>query len=103
MRTRHPVHDLGFDESDSQWHPRSDALRHADNVRLHAGVLDRPPFSSATCSTLNFVSDQQNSMAVANPPQLLPEDCGCGAASALALSRLNEISIAFLRPNKRVD
>src|SRR6202035_2917084 len=73
-----------------EWHTGRDAFSHANNVWLHSGVLDCPPFSGASDAALNFVRNQQNAVAITNPPQFFHEDLGCWDISAFALHRLDE-------------
>ena len=67
MRSRNPVHYIGARHGDSQRHARGNALGHADDVGMHARVLDRKPFSGAADAALDFVDYQENSVAVADP------------------------------------
>src|SRR6266496_3736234 len=59
-------------------------------MRLNARVLDCPPFAGASNAALYFVGHQQNSMLVADSPQLLHEDSRRGNVPAFALNRLDK-------------
>ena len=66
MRSRNPVHDLGLRHGHAQRHAAGNSLGHADDVGLHAGVLNRPPLAGAAHARLHFVRHQQNPVTVAN-------------------------------------
>ena len=95
--SRHPIHDVGLGQRDPERHSGRDAFGHANNVRLHASVLDRPPFTCASCAALDFIGNQQNAVPIANPAQLLHEVCGCRDIATLSLYRLDENCRYFLR------
>ena len=88
---------------DAERHAGSNALGHADDVRLHAGVLDGPPLAGAADAALDFVGDQQNAVLVADAAQLLHEDRGSDHVSAFALDGLNEDGGDFLRRQNRLE
>src|SRR6266852_5069605 len=96
VRTGNPVHDLGFADGHAEGHAGSDPFSYAHNVRLHSGVLDRPPPSGATGATLHFIRHQQNAVAIADTAQLLHEDIGGDHVAALPLDRLDEDCRHFL-------
>ena len=103
MRSRNPIHDLGFAHRDAQRHARSDALRHANDVRLHARVFDGPPLSGTASSALHFVRDQQNSMTIANAAKFPHEDIGRNYVSAFTLHWLDENRRYFFRRKRCLE
>src|SRR5579864_1204445 len=66
---------------------------------MHAAVLDRPPLAGSSGAALHLISDQQDSVLVANLPQLLQEDGRRRNVSAFALHRLNENGRNFFGRN----
>ena len=82
--------------------PEAMPLARADNVGLNAGVLDRPPLSSAAYARLHFIRDQQNAVPIANLAQLLHEDRRSHNITAFALDRLDEDRRHFLRRKRRL-
>ena len=72
-------------------------LADADDVGLHAGVLNRPPLAGASHARLHLVRHQQNAVPVADAPQLLHEHRRRNHVSALALDWLHKDCRHFLR------
>ena len=77
--------------------PGSNALRHANNVGMHAGVLHRKPLASAPNAALHFVHHQQDAVLVADAAQFLHEDRRSDHVSAFALDRLDKNRRDFFR------
>src|SRR5579864_7863022 len=103
MRSWHPVHNFRLAQRDAQRHAGCDPLRHANHVRMHSAVLDRPPLSAASCPALHFISDQQDPVLVANLPQLLQEDRRRWYVTAFALHWLDENCRNFLGRNRSLE
>ena len=70
-------------------HARRDALGGGDDVRLDAGLLDRPPRAGASHAGLDLVGDQQDAVLVADVAQPLQESRRGREVAALALDRLD--------------
>ena len=87
----------GAGHHDAQRHARSNTLRHANDVGLHAGVLDCPPLAGAANAALHFVDDEQNAVLVADAAQFLHEDGGRDHVPAFALNGLDEDGRYFFR------
>src|SRR5579872_4324332 len=64
---------------------------------MNAGVLDGPPFAGASDAALDFVDNQQDTVAVADAAQFLHEDGGSDYVSAFALYWLDEDRCHFFR------
>ena len=62
-------------------HARRDALGGGDDVRLDAGLLDRPPRAGATHARLDLVGDQQDAVLVADA-RAAPRRKPAGAGSS---------------------
>src|SRR5581483_783740 len=60
-------------------------------------MLDRPPFAGASAARLHFIHHQQNSVPIADAPQLLHELRRRDHISALALDRLHKDRRDFFR------
>src|SRR5256885_490676 len=90
MRTRYPVHDVGAREGHTQRHSGSNSLGDTNDVGLDAGMLDGPPFTGSANAGLDFISNQQDAILVANAPQFTQEFRGRGKISALTLHRLDK-------------
>src|SRR5581483_7258463 len=103
VRTRNPVHNLGFTDHNPQRHSRRDALRAANDVGVYARMFDGPPFSGAPDSALHFVDDQQDAMPVADSPQFLHEDIRGNDISAFPLNRLHENGRHLLRGKRGLE
>jgi hypothetical protein len=88
---------LGLAHGDAQRHAGGNALRHANDVGLHAGVFNRKPFARAADATLHFVDHQQDAVLVADAPQFLHENGRSDDVSAFALNRLDENGGDFFR------
>ena len=97
MRTRNPVHDLGLAHGDAERHSGGNALRHANDVGMHAGVFDGKPFAGAANAALHFVHHQQNAVLVADAAQFLHEDRRSDDVPAFALDRLDKNRRHFFR------
>ena len=85
-----PVHDFGARHADAERHAGGDALGHADDVGLDAGVLDGPPLAGAAGAGLHFIGDEEDAVLVADAAQFLHEDGGSDDVAALALDGLDE-------------
>ena len=103
MRTWHPIHDVSPGNRNAQRHAGSNALRDADNIRLNAAMLDSPPLAGAAYARLHFISNQQNSVPVANTTQLLHEITRRHNVSAFTLNRLDENCRHLLRGQSRLE
>ena len=80
----------------AQRHAGGDALGDGNDVRLNAGVLDRPPFAGASRAALNFIGDEQNAVLIADAAQFAHELGGSGQVTAFALDRFNKDRRALL-------
>ena len=96
MGTGNPVHDFGLADGHAERHAGGDAFGGADDVGLHAGVLDGPPFSGASDTTLDFIGDQQDAVTIADTAEFLHEHGGSDYVSTFALNRLDEDCGYFL-------
>ena len=83
--------------------PEAMPLADADDVGLHAGVLDRPPLAGTADAALHFVGHQQNAVLVADAAQFLHEDGRRDHVAALALDRLDENRRHFFRRQRRLE
>ena len=97
VRARHPIHHFGLADDNAQRHAGSNALRHANDVRLNTGVLDRPPFPRTANARLHFIRNQQDAVLIADPSQFLHEDGWRNHVSAFALDGLDENRRHFFR------
>src|SRR5579872_6224689 len=70
---------------------------------MHAGVLDRPPFSGTADAALDFVGDQQNAVTIADAAKLLHENGRGDDITAFALHGLNEDGGDFLRRQRGLE
>src|SRR5262249_11301136 len=68
----------------------------AQDVRLDAGVIRRPPFSRASHAGLDFISDQQNAVLAAEFLEPAQKFRWSDDIAAFALNRLNENRGDFL-------
>src|SRR3954447_17635665 len=90
MRAGNPVHDLSPADDHSKRHTGSNALGAANDVGMHAGVLDRPPLTGAGDSALHFVHHQQDAVLVADAAQFLHEVVWSNDVAAFALDWLHK-------------
>ena len=103
VRTGNPVHDFGLADDHAERHAGGNALGAANDVRMHAGVLDRPPLAGAAHAGLHFVHHQQDAVLVANAAQFLHEDGRSDNVSAFALDWLHENCRDFFRRERRLE
>src|SRR5207237_148489 len=73
-----------------KWEARGEALRHRDEVGLHAGVLDGEELARAAEPGLDLIRDEEDAVALGELTQLAQEVEGCGHGSALAQDGLDD-------------
>ena len=84
------VHQLGAAGDGGEREAAAKALGHADQVRHHAGMLDREHFAGAGEAGLDFVGDEQDAVLFAQLLQFAQEFVGGDIEPALALHRLDD-------------
>src|SRR5208282_1734912 len=87
VRAGHPVHDIGPGHADAERHSGCDAFGDTNDVGLHAGVLNGPPFSGSASPRLHFIGDEQDGVPVADATDLLEEDVRCDDVPTFTLNR----------------
>jgi hypothetical protein len=70
--------------------PEAIPLAVVHDVRLDAGVLDRPPSAGAAHARLDLVGDEEDAVLVADLAQSLHEGLRRGEVAALSLDRLDD-------------
>ena len=90
VRARRPGVDAAPRDDAAQRDAAGDALGRADDVRLHAPVLDGPPLACAPHARLHLVHNQQDVVLIAHLAQTREETGRRHHVTALALDRLHQ-------------
>src|SRR6266496_5451673 len=92
-----PVHQVSPRNARAHRHSRSDALGNADNVRLNIVMLRCEHLARPSHPALNFVSDKQNAMFVADSTQAIQKSFWRWHIAAFTLNRFDDYGSNFFR------